>query len=416
MDKQARLAKRETASFNPAASSHKEFSLQRRATNVSIKASHDQVYEVNSIEHFIHQPINCGFLFAFCESEFCSENIKFAMEIDRFRDYMAIDFEAWGPYRSWKEIDKEIGLSMRANQMFDVDKEFIIPLHTGTLINKDLWPSKKIDLVETENMLKDIWDTFLSDDAESQICMPSRVLSNTIARLKHLHLYGEEVFSEAMLDPIKTIRVDIQPRFLVSPLYKEMIRRLDEAENLPLAITLHESEPDHTIKNKYRTEQMKEEGFVFNKIEDWLEDRILYDTFLKYLDRKVCSENLRCVRFIDHFRSLMNSCALDASIYPQAYEMGWTIYKYFIAEDSSYEVSLSSRRRKEVCRELAKPNKNTFDKLEKSCMAVVKGYFLEFKTTKQFKDMAQTVLNYQEIRGPEETKAQHDGCFAFMHK
>jgi hypothetical protein len=79
MDKQARLAKRESTSYyaSAGASSRKESSFHvRNNVNVSIKTSHDQLYDTNSVEHFIHQPINCGFLFAFCELEYCSENIK----------------------------------------------------------------------------------------------------------------------------------------------------------------------------------------------------------------------------------------------------------------------------------------------------------------------------------------------------
>ena len=51
--------------------------------------SDKQQYDKNTIESFIHNPIRCGFLYAYCEKNYCAENIKFAMAIDKFRDYMA---------------------------------------------------------------------------------------------------------------------------------------------------------------------------------------------------------------------------------------------------------------------------------------------------------------------------------------
>jgi hypothetical protein len=90
MDKKNRMIKRETRAFNKS-NSGIELSFTERNQNVSIKTNQGVIYDSITIEHFIHQPINCGFLFAFCESEYCSENIKFAIAIDKFRDYLASD-------------------------------------------------------------------------------------------------------------------------------------------------------------------------------------------------------------------------------------------------------------------------------------------------------------------------------------
>lgn len=43
------------------------------------------------IESFVERPIHCGYLLLFCGSQFCSENLHFAMEVDRFRDIFSFD-------------------------------------------------------------------------------------------------------------------------------------------------------------------------------------------------------------------------------------------------------------------------------------------------------------------------------------
>eukprot|EP00968_Pinguiococcus_pyrenoidosus_P008002 scaffold561_cov254-Pinguiococcus_pyrenoidosus.AAC.8 len=53
--------------------------------------------------------------------------------------------------------------------------------------------------------------------------LPSAVKTRTEKRLEHIALYGPQVFDECLLDPLKTLDVDIQPRFLRSPLYQEML-------------------------------------------------------------------------------------------------------------------------------------------------------------------------------------------------
>ena len=58
-------------------------------------------------------------------------------------------------------------------------------------------------------------------------------------RIKLFHLYGPEVFEVACLDPIKTMRKDILPRFCRSPIFETMIQRLSSCDPPPPAIALH---------------------------------------------------------------------------------------------------------------------------------------------------------------------------------
>lgn len=293
-------------------------------------------YDKNTIESFIHNPIRCGFLYAYCEENYCSENIKFAMEIDKFRDFMAADIDVWRDNKDWREMDRDCDLYSMS--ITNVQKEIVEPLRNGTLLDPATWPSKKIDVSSMLEQLRHIWDVYLSDDGESQICMPSKVYIHTMNRLKLAHVYGPDLFSEAMLDPIKTIRVDIQPRFVVSQHFKEMRVRMTDLSILPLPSSLNLPPPDATVRAKYSVDQLTREGFRF-ALDDFLVDKVLYEAFLKYLDHQRSSENLRCLQAINLFKNKINSVFLDPTLKPAAIEQGWLVYKYFIAEESAYEVS-----------------------------------------------------------------------------
>ena len=69
-------------------------------------------------------------------------------------------------------------------------------------------------------------------------------------RLRHLHLYGREVFTEATIDPLKTVNKDVLPRFLVSGFYQDLDRRLKSIVTLPAAT-------DFTVKPPRSSAAMK---------------------------------------------------------------------------------------------------------------------------------------------------------------
>ena len=54
-------------------------------------------------------------------------------------------------------------------------------------------------------------------------------------RMQLLHLYGPHVFEEAVIDPIKTMKKDVLPRFVVSDICQELINNLALCEPLPSA-------------------------------------------------------------------------------------------------------------------------------------------------------------------------------------
>ena len=59
-----------------------------KSRNQSSSVIRDEV-EIREADFWIDNPIRCGYLHAFCEFEYNSENIKFLIAIDQFRDNLA---------------------------------------------------------------------------------------------------------------------------------------------------------------------------------------------------------------------------------------------------------------------------------------------------------------------------------------
>lgn len=48
-----------------------------------------------TLEELLIDPIKSGYLLAFSESEYNAENIRYLIEIDKFRDYLSLDKISW---------------------------------------------------------------------------------------------------------------------------------------------------------------------------------------------------------------------------------------------------------------------------------------------------------------------------------
>ena len=293
-----------------------------------------------AIESFIEQPIHCGYLLLFCGSQYCSENLHFAMEVERFRDLFSSDDTSFGQ-KSWREIDEIVQIKKLPRSDPDID----IALYYQSDRN-DLWPSSVVLRHAAEGYVQYIWDKFLSDSSISQICMSGLVMQNTVKRLKLLHIYGKEVFSEALIDPMKTMRKDVMPRFLNSEIYQELVRQVDSCRILPTASTLIVPFPKTDAFVDALTQKDLDSGLMHLDVIDIMNDRMLYQEFLSYLRSTVSSENLLCMRLIAIFKNSFTEHPPPSQ--SAASESAWQIYKYFIAPGSAFEVSVSHRRRKQT--------------------------------------------------------------------
>ena len=292
------------------------------------------------IESFVESPIHCGYLLLFCGSQYCSENLHFAMEVDRYRDIFSFDIASFGK-KSWRELDES--LQIKSSPIPDVKIDIALFYKTN---NNALWPSSIVIRDAVEGYVKYIWDKFLSDSSATQICMAGTVLQNTIKRLKLLHIYGREVFSETLIDPMKTMRKDILPRFLNSEIYQELLKQIQSCYKLPAAAMLVVPPPNADSIMDTLTQRDLSAGLIHLDVTDILNDRFLYNEFLSYLQSIVSSENLLCMRLIAIFKETFREQPPPTQT--AASENAWLIYKFFVAPGSAFEVSVSHRRRKQT--------------------------------------------------------------------
>lgn len=402
-------------------SHHSFFSARmdaRVATFEANKREEDlaRVRSLNSIEFLVDDPIACGYLRLFCESQFCVENVHFVVEVGRFKDIFSVDLDAWGKNRDYKTLDSDIGL----HGLRTTGKDHRIDFKAKKII----WPSNLVNQEEVEARMKVIWDLFLSDDAHDQICVPAQIFVNTLKRLQLIHVYGPTVYDEALLDPLKTLKRDIFPRFIVSDIAQEMQRRQDSIETLPSAADLVVPPPPHaTFSATVTTAMDLTDRLKEMSMAEVLRDRVLYERFLYYLKGIVSAENLLCVRMIEYFKELMpgggGSGVLDGSTHSRGISgsqritspsmpvtsttpnqavqnQAWLIYLYFVHPGSAYEVGLSHRRRRELRLSMANPSKDAFDRLEKSAMDALKVHFMAYKQTSSFvSDITRHIEQFQ---------------------
>jgi hypothetical protein len=326
----------------------------------------------------VHEPIRSSFLLKYCNSHYCSENMRFIVEVDRFRDLFHVDKSCW-VRKLWKQLDAENRLITPEVEEFDVEEDFISLVKQGTFYSAEQWPSRRLPLGTVTAAVQYIFENFLANDAPYWICIPSKCLVNTLKRLRLIHLYGRDVFCEALLDPIKTIQRDIQPRFLASEDYKRLNTLLSGLEPLPSAQSLKLPRPPHVVYSRYDLGAL-ECGEVQFTLADVIDDRILYPEFMKFLEIRVSAENLYCIRAIQVYKETY-SC-----------DCAWSIFRYFVAPGSAYGISISHRKLKEVMRALASPQIDTFDAVEHSAMSALRVHFEAFRSSKEYQLLHRLVL------------------------
>jgi hypothetical protein len=371
--------------------------------------------DVDTIEELTSNPIKCGFLLAFCESEFSAENMHFVVEIDRFRDYyLTTDRSAWNTDLKWRMIDSMIGINESTNVSEEemrrilADEELVVGDETA-------WPSKKILFNNSVEHIQKIWNNYLAPSAPHQICMPYRVLLNTRKRLENFHLYGGFVFEETLIDPFKTLKRDSIPRYIASDYYRNMQKRLDLVFPLPDAHNLSLALPSRCLSASWPVEDITIASLAAITLPDMLHDRVLYAHFLVYCKKLFSEENLYCARAISIFKCHYKG---HTKCPPAAEDMAWTIFRYFVAPKSVYEVSLSHRRKKEFMQLLANPEINMFQKVEKSVFNVLRGQWMNYVKTPEFLGMADIILEEKrKLETGEDTRAsssEYRRCFPFI--
>jgi len=185
-----------------------------------------------------------------------------------------------------------------------------------------------------------------------------------------VHVYGQEIFSEALLDPLSTIQRDIYPRFVQSDHYHSLQDCLRLLEKKACHKKLKLPRPRSVVWERYPIADLKA-GRVQFTLEDLIEDHQLYGEFSVYLERVVADENIKCLRAIAIYKE--SFLGMDGSKPPV--ENALLIYRYFIAPLAPFEISVHFQAAKEVRRGNAEPGPELFEAVEMSGLSVLQTHF-----------------------------------------
>ena len=222
------------------------------------------------------------------------------------------------------------------------------------------WPSAHLCESDVKEKIQSIHSTFIHNDALHQICMPSGVLHRTENRMSLVNLYGPQTFEESLIDPLKTLRRDILPRFLRSSHFSEMVRCLSSIERLPPASDLDLPIPPTNLHFDSLDDLPPSRKFHLREV---VENRHLYQNFLAYTQKCFCSENLICYRMVAIFEERI-------AAHEPCSDIAWDIFRFFVADGSAYEISIEFCKRKAIMLELANPRAQTFEFVKASAMNV----------------------------------------------
>lgn len=341
----------------------------------------------------LDNPVHCGYMLTFCESEFNTENLSFIIEVDRLRDNMLIDSIQW-QHTDWRGIDADFGFHGNFHRdgnisaykkSGDVDRlhtpqgQQYLSFSDSSKQDTGIWPSKVVDKLQIEESVKRIWDEYIEKNSPSQICLSSPVVERTAFRMKYFHIYGPEVFTEAVEEHmVNTVEVDTLPRFSNSEIYQKM-------SNLLCALYTSDSltvpRPPNNVKSS--TDNLHNKLFELFEI---LSDGILYDCLLRYLKELSAERCLLCFRMIIVFENeiekLQDNYSEEKALLVEQYT--WEIYRYFLMGNSDLEIPLSERDRKEIMRNLAKPLRGMFRSLRVVSFEMLEAHFELYTKTEKY--------------------------------
>ncbi|KAL0590293.1 hypothetical protein ABG067_001540 [Albugo candida] len=273
-----------------------------------------------SIDDIVQNPISCGYLLDFCQKQYCAENLNFFMAVDKFKDQCAIlDFR-----------DPEAAVTCK-------------------------------------NLAETIWAEFLSTNSPSEVSLPSEDRLITMERLKFPGVYRQNLFEVAVKDAVKTLQKDTLGRFLKSPQFKDMESVFRAALEKMSTDTLEDAAFDNDLPTKIVLTEERINSSSEYSLDEILNDKILFQEMLEYLENKFKAENLKCTHHILRFEHLA-----DRKIGDDLKAYAWNIYLYFLAPGSPFEVSCTALDRKFAQLRLGCPERSMFQPIKDSTLAVLK--------------------------------------------
>ena len=132
--------------------------------------------------------MGCGYLLRFCLRQFAAENLNFVIEVNRFREVCnhllsLVEIPEWN--MSWQDLDVKIHQKQYSEEFLS---QTILQLIREKLKNETNVKYSMYEKLcnEAERRKQYIYDTFISNETETQICLSNDVLTNTLRRMSQI--------------------------------------------------------------------------------------------------------------------------------------------------------------------------------------------------------------------------------------
>jgi hypothetical protein len=341
------------------------------------------------VDYLVHDPLCSGFLLKFCKEQYSDENMLFLIAVDRFRDYCYRDTVAWTK-ECWKQLDLQCNTCTSPET--DSPYEFAMALKGSDFFSEEKWPSRIVNKDILREYIYQIWQQFLKKNADKWICISQSILINTMRRIQLLPIYGPEVFAEAMIDPMQTIKNDIYPRFTQSPIHRKMIETLESIRRKAHCDRFRLSSPRPILWDRYPKADLLQHRIRFT-LNDMIEDALLYPEFMKYTESRLIDENLKCLRAVTIYKESFEAWPGKKTPLDNAL----LIYRHFISPSSPYQVSTSSLVKNDILRGLAEPYITLFDAVERLAMEALASHFRHYQTTPEYEALPHLVSAHMKL-------------------
>ena len=330
------------------------------AKNETLNSIRRQFHTVDSL---VTNPLCAGYLLRFVDNDENGNLIRFISAVYAFKECFTEDLNVWTT--GWRDTD-----TMAKIEDYDTVEQY--------LITTAYWPSMSDHLSITAHANK-IYQTYLG--SMNAICTTKEIIQRTSKRLQLIHLYGPHIFDEACIDPLKTAKKGVLPRFLQSEIAKTLIMEISSCENL-VAIKAEDLDQivapprsiDPTLLLSDQQPPPQIPSLSPHTTDPEALSRLLgcimvsdpaYGSLLQFIrdnDEKMLPK-FYCIRliytFIEHMQQNDHAAASDVA---------WLIYKHFLAQWSPFElVGLDSTAKKAMLLEFAAPTVDTFTTIRTHC-------------------------------------------------
>ena len=347
----------------------KEMALSA-AQNETLNSIRRQFHTVDSL---VTNPLCAGYLLQFVDDDENGTLIRFISAVYAFKESFTEDLNVWTT--GWRDTDTMVKI-----EDYNSVEQY--------LVTTAYWPSMSDHLTITTHA-NNIYQTYLG--SLNAICTTKEVIQRTSKRLQLIHLYGPHIFDEACMDPLKTAKKGILPRFLKSEIAKTLIMEISSCENLeaikatdldeivspppPSSSSSSLPQPmDPTISSDQQlpppsipllsphTTDSQELSRLLGCIMVTSTPYTSLLNFIKENDDTMLSK-FYCIRLIYLFMEHMQQNDLRA-----ASDVAWLIYKHFLIQWTPFElVGLPPADKKAVLLEFAAPTIHTFTSIRTHC-------------------------------------------------